>query len=381
MELIMRFLLFFIALPLFGEISFEQIEIASGYPVNSARAWDYNNDGHKDILYTGNKHLNLALGPEYKPVEVLKMPDGFSRAIHSRLIDIDGDGDMDLVGTDRGIYWLECPENPLDQWSYHQITLDFWGIHCILIHDFNRDGKQDIIVNNFNPSERAHRNPMFGSLYQNSVLAYQIPEDPKDLNQWKPNIIVDEEAPGGSHYFDIVDLDNDGKQEFMIGAVGGKIFTGGHYFAIWKEGDDPEKPWKKIKHFENQIGASHIYGVDLNSDNIKDLVAARGHGKGVLWFKGPNYEAIEIDAQIQGPHAFDKIDLDSDGDIDMVATDNALKQLVWYENDGKANFTKYIISDKQKGYDLDLQDLNGDGKIDIVVSGSSGRDVRVYLRK
>ena len=39
---------------LFGEISFQQIEIASGYPVNSARAWDYNKDGHKDVLYTGD---------------------------------------------------------------------------------------------------------------------------------------------------------------------------------------------------------------------------------------------------------------------------------------------------------------------------------------
>lgn len=377
----MRFLVFFMALPLFGEISFKQIEIAKGYAVNSARAWDYNKDGQLDVLYTGNKHLNLALGPDYKAVEVLKMPDGFSRAIHSRLIDIDGDGDMDMVGTDRGIYWLECPDNPLDQWTYHQITLDFWGIHCILIHDFNRDGKLDIIVNNFNPKERVHRDPMFGALYQNSVLAYQIPKNPKDSKQWKPNILVDQEAPGGSHYFDIVDMDNDGQQEFMIGAVGGKIFKGGHYFAMWEEGDKPEKPWKKIKSFENQIGASHIYGVDINGDKIKDLVAARGHGKGVLWFKGPNYEAIEIDAKIQGPHAFDKVDLDSDGDIDMVATDNATKQLVWYENDGKANFKKNIISENQKGYDLDLQDLNKDGKIDIVVSGSSGRDVRVYIQK
>ena len=36
---------------------------------------------------------------------------GLKRAIHSRLIDIDGDGDMDIVGTDRGIYWLDT-KNP-----------------------------------------------------------------------------------------------------------------------------------------------------------------------------------------------------------------------------------------------------------------------------
>lgn len=46
-----------------GEISFKQIEIANGYAVNLARAWDYNKDGHKDVLYTGVGSLQLALGP------------------------------------------------------------------------------------------------------------------------------------------------------------------------------------------------------------------------------------------------------------------------------------------------------------------------------
>ena len=103
----MKYLILFLSYSIYGEISFKQIEIAKGYAVNSARALDYNKDGQKDVLYTGDGYLQLALGPDYKPQKILAMPDGFSRAIHSRLIDIDGDGDMDFVGTDRGVYWLE----------------------------------------------------------------------------------------------------------------------------------------------------------------------------------------------------------------------------------------------------------------------------------
>ncbi|WDE96481.1 VCBS repeat-containing protein [Lentisphaera profundi] len=374
-------LVIFLVLSTQAKLKFEMRELFSGANVNSAQVWDYDGNGHGDVIFTAKNQLNIAMGPEYKVKVVLEMPAGFRKqAIHSRLMDVDGDGDMDFVGTGQGIYWLECPDNPRDTWSFHQITLDFSGSHCVLIADADEDGQLDIVVNNFQPAEfKRHKGPT-KNLYPSSIICYPIPNKPKNQHEWKAYPLADGDAPGGSHYMSMADIDGDGQQEMFTGAKGEK-FKNGNYFAIWKAGKDRLKPWDKIKVFKDQMGATHLYGADLNVDGLNDLVASRGHGKGLLWFKAPDFKAIEIDVQLERPHTMDIADLDNDGDIDILACGNDSKRLEWYENDGKGNFTRHIISENQQAYDVSIRDINGDGKLDFVIAGWQQQSVRIYFQK
>ena len=375
------YLLSFLSLALQAEVKFKIQEIFSGSVVPSAQTWDFDGNGHGDVIFTADNKLNLAMGPEYKVVPVLNMPKDFrKKAIHSRLMDVDGDGDMDFVGTGLGIYWLECPDKPTDQWTFHQVTLDFSGCHCVLIDDADEDGKLDIIVNNFHPPEYQPKKGPAKNLYASSIVCYPIPENPKDPQAWKAFPLADGDAPGGSHYMAMADIDDDGAKEMFVGAKG-EPFKNGNYFAIWKAGKNRLQPWKKIKVFEKQIGATHIYATDINGDKKKDLVASRGHGVGLVWFKAPEFEAIEIDEELERPHAMDIHDLDADGDIDLVACGLGSKRLEWHENDGKGNFTRHIIDSDQGAYDMQIRDLNGDGKLDILVAGSHRRNVRLYFQE
>jgi hypothetical protein len=70
-------------------------------------------------------------------------------------------------------------------------------------------------------------------------------------------------------------------------------------------------------------------------------------------------------------------DLDGDGDVDLVSsntTDDKTPSkengaLYWYENDGKGNFTRHVIAEKENGWfeRLAIGDIDGDGRPDVVV--------------
>ena len=50
------------------------------------------------------------------------------------------------------------------------------------------------------------------------------------------------------------------------------------------------------------------------------------------------------------------------------------KLAVWYENDGKGNFTRHVLSRDQMAYDT-MIDLDGDGEKDILVAGQRSLNV------
>ena len=106
-----------------------------------------------------------------------------------------------------------------------------------------------------------------------------------------------------------------------------------------------------------------------------DILATRGHGVGVMWFEAPNWKQHMIDDTIDSTHSTDFGDIDGDGDIDMSTVGYESKLAVWYENDGRGNFTRHILSRDQMAYDTMITDLDGDGHKDILVAGQRSQNV------
>lgn len=347
--------------------------------VNTVVAADIDDDGQMDLVGSFDGKVVLFRGPEWESTEILaEMPaDQTGRiaargCIHSVLLDVDQDGDLDYVGSNRMLFWLECPENPFDDvWVCRNISLDVNGAHCVITGDVNGDGKLDLIANSWRSGNQ--------SRIPDSITWFDVPENPRIQRSWRPVVFARGDAPGGNHYMGFGDLNGDQRPDVACGAKGGPQFPGGEWFAWWEQPQDPDQRWIKHVLSDKEPGASNIVAVDLDDDGVLDLVASRGHGRGVLWFKGPDFEKHDIDASLDTPHSLAVADMDQDGDIDIVACSASLTgQTVVYENAGNGEFTRKVIDQQQSSYDLRLVDMDNDGDIDIVVAGHDSRNLVWY---
>lgn len=340
---------------------------------NTAVAIDVNADRKMDVLAGLRGKVSLFLAPDFKKEVVLHRFRSGGGCIHSATIDADGDGDLDWAGTIANEHpiWLENPGQKDAQkgaWTAGAIDHEITGIHCLRTADIDNDGKDDLIINNFEPEKGIG----------DSMAWFSSPKSPK-AKQWDRHIFADGNARGGSHYMGAGDINGDGWKEIAVGAKGGP-FADGNWFGYWvNPGKGKVKqPWKKVILAENQTAATNILPADVNGDGKTDWLASRGHGIGVIWFENPTWKIHNIDTQIEFPHSLTVNDYDQDGDIDAAACGYGSERVMLYMNQGNGKFELQTIDPKQQSYHLSTVDMDGDGDADLLNAGRGSKNVVWY---
>lgn len=340
--------------------------IAEGFFNFTAIAADFTGNGKPDVIANDlrRKITYLFAAPDWRRITLHEGVD----VIHSEVMDVDGDGDLDFIGArySPGLaFWLERPRNPLtDKWNYHVIDSHekggVNGIHGLILGDVDRDGKPDLIANSGQPT----------GAFPNSIAWLRVPRNPRAM--WERNVFAAGDAPGLSHYMGFGDVNGDGRPDIAAAA---KIDPNGNWFAWWEQPANGRGPWKKHLIAANQYGATNIHIADFNGDGRADFIASRGHGHGVVWFPAPDWRPREINSELAGPHSLAIGDIDGDGDMDAVTCAKESGIVVWFENDGKGNFTTHYIYEDQSAYDIRLIDMDGDGDLDILIAGQASENV------
>jgi len=365
------------------ELSFKMVELDTRFRGEGAAVADLNRDGKLDVM-TGEvwyEAPNWTMHEAGVPGEY-DGATGYARAFFTFAHDMNGDGWTDLVGgtmQDQPFWWFENPRGGPGRWTEHTSDRNNWG-EAPRILNLRQDGSFAMV------SSENHTGHVYWA---------ELPAD--GSGSWQSHVITGPEEPGQGafrHGLGIGDINSDGRPD-LAGILG-----------WWETPEDrTQSPWPFHPYEQLAPRCANIEVVDLDGDGDLDLLTSEAHEAGVWWFEHlpgddgePRFERRLIDDSFTQSHSIAAADLDSDGDADVITgkrfwahnntnTDPGTQDpavLYWYENtkaaDGGLEFTRHLIHDDSGvGLQLPVVDLDGDGRLDLVISNKKG--VRIFLQR
>lgn len=248
-------------------------------------------------------------------------------------LQLDGQHGLDLVAGGKNrkaqIGWFEAPENPRDlsAWQWHPLYDASW-IMSLAAADLDGDGDLDLVA-----SDR--RGPNRGCLWlENPGLEGAMAE------KWTTHRIGNVEDYGDREvmFLELVDLDNDGLLDILVATRGLELI---YFNQISAKLNQWEKFTINLP--ENTGEAQSVRVTDINLDGKLDIIFSSTNAlnkSAVMWLSDAvgaiNSHVVAYDISGLEGEKFDLvqlIDLDGDGDLDVVTSEETTNLgVVWYEN-------------------------------------------------
>lgn len=377
MNLYVSLLLTGLVSPLFQEPKFQEqvldTNVAIGYGLAIG---DVDGDKKPDILLADKKQFVWYRNGDWKRfVMVENLTESDNVCIAAR--DIDGDGKVEVaVGaqwlpsetTDTlksgSVHYLIRPTDPTQLWTpvklHHEPTIHRmrWvkasgkNYHLIVLPLHGRGNKN------------GEGNPV-------KVIAYEMPKDPK--GKWKHTVI--DESMHMTHNLDVVPF---GENESIY--IGGKEGIKGLYYENKKWKSLPDGVW-----FVQQ----QSFG-ELRVSSSKHFIAGVQpmHGNQLSVYGMKDKTATTLTSRLNQGHALATADLLKKGTDQIVVgwrePDEEKKTgiKIFVAEDQRATWKDFWIDNNGIACeDLQLADLDGDGRKDIIAAGRATHNLKIYWNK
>jgi PKD repeat protein len=339
-----------------AQVTFNEHTLAENYDARSVFAIDMDDDGDIDVLgssrTTGNVYWWENDGEQHFTRHIVT--DDALCAMDVFAVDLDSDNDIDVVCglyVDTKINWYENDGN----FTFTEHTIANWRANYIHVIDINGDGIVDIAAS----ACEQHRFGWFENDGSGDFTEHVVKE------YWSHANCVH-----------VADVDLDGDVDFTCSA------------SFLTEAADGEIAWFENDGHQNFImhtiveeygypSSAHASDVDLDGDI--DVLATACVLDQILWLENDgiqNFTPHIIGTDFQRPRKGTTADLDKDGDIDIVGVALDSDEISWWENDGTQQFSKHPLSTDFRGaIDVFVEDVDHDGDLDILGGATDGNKI------
>jgi MYXO-CTERM domain-containing protein len=350
-------------------------ELGSFQGVTAVEIADIDGDGDLDVIGAAQVDDEISWWSNVNGDATLwsrnTIASNFDGAYDIAVGDIDADGDLDVVGVaisaDEIRWWEQDASGTSITWIQHSIATGFTSGISVELADIDGDSDLDVVAAaNATTVDSTTDDVTWWSNDQNGA-------------SWTPTIITS--ALTDAYDLAVGDIDADGDQD----VVAVSYRDSASKILVLKNSDSAGGTWTS---YQMASGAAYLSSIalgDLDGDSDLDVaytlfgsnpsnggVYARLNANG----GGQSWAAYTIDSNVEGASAVRIADIDGDGDLDLAATAHEGDRLSWWANEGLG----YAWSEHTVDQELDgalcsaVADLDGDGEHELLagseVSGS-----------